>query len=176
MTIQINQFFPKSYFSSAFSVERNFTLENKDTYDTLKTFIKKYSDEEGSWKSSTAIEIATFQNYDAPDFKRYLVVKIGDEDSSSTEKRSEESSLPASSSTSPSGTVSPKDPCLEKEKLKLPIAEMEVTSVNSKSSKVKSRIKTVFTFGLRKKNTVNGRTNERTRAILEKHNGIVSGL
>src|SRR5271169_2461767 len=80
-TIEINQFFPRAYFAQRFSVERTFDPENAETYITLENFIKKYSfaspQEEPSWGSLTAFEVDTFQNYDAPDFKKYLYLKFG---------------------------------------------------------------------------------------------------
>jgi hypothetical protein len=79
-TIQVNQFFPRSYFSQRFNAEKSFDItENSDTFNTLKSFIKKYSyyGEEPSWAIHASFEVDTFQSYDAPDFLKYLAVRIG---------------------------------------------------------------------------------------------------
>jgi len=81
-TIQVNQFFPRCYFSQRFGSEKSFDPENAETYSTLKSFIKKYSfyGDEPSWAVHAAFEVDTFQSYDAPDFLKYLAVKMGQYD------------------------------------------------------------------------------------------------
>ena len=79
-TIEVNQFFPRAYFSQRFSVECTFNPENAETYTTLRDFTKKYaskSQEEPSWAVHTAFEVEAFQTYDALDFRKYLNLKLG---------------------------------------------------------------------------------------------------
>jgi hypothetical protein len=115
-TIQVHQFFPRAYFSSRFSVERTFDVENVETYTQLRDFAKKYgfATEEPSWAAHTAFEVDTFQNYDAPDFRRYLALKVAfDEKSSTTTNGTSQNSSESTLPTSP-GAVSPvNDGCKE---------------------------------------------------------------
>lgn len=198
-TIEINQFFPRSYFSQRFSVERTFDAENEEAYATLRDFTKKYafeSQEKTSWGAHTAFEVDTFQNYNAPDFKRYLNLKFGGghllEEESSVDtsfRMSSKSSLVSTSPTS-TGIVSSanntskewiaknhRNGCSSGMRGKpTPAANHEdQTSLNgSRSSKMKSKFKAVFTFGFKKPSQTNGKaTTDRTKAFLEKHNGII---
>ena len=203
-TIEVNQFFPRAYFSQRFSVERTFDPLNAETYTTLREFTKKYSNsqEEQSWCCYTGFEVETFQTYDAPDFKKYLSLKLSGhgeegsiESSYRTGKSSSESTLPTSAGTTTpvrgtakahlsaagkgingrsSSGIRGKPSCNT-----LSNPEDQASLKSSISCKVKSKFKAVATFGLKKRN---GAWHSKmkdpsggTKALLEKHNGTVRG-
>jgi hypothetical protein len=201
-TIQVDQFFPRAYFSQRFSVEHTFDPENAGTYTTLKDFIKKYGSnslEERSWGGHTAFEVETFQTYDAPDFRKYLNLKLGGheeeesvENSYLTGKTSSESTLPTSAGTitpvhgvakvhlsaagngmnGSSSSGSRRNPNFNSS----PSPECQ-NSLKSKSRKSKSKFKGVFMLGLKKGNNAlqlkMKDTSGRTNALLEKHNRAI---
>lgn len=233
-TIQMNQFFPRAYFSERFHAESAVDIENTETWITLRNFVKKYTPTtEESWAYHTAFEVVTFQSYDAPDFRQYLAVK------SNGHGRVEVDSAPSStksamvsSGATPNGLKNSLDSVnsskgksvktvqtpvattvgtpvetpvkMSAEKRKeepnfisqksihsnpcnSPCIEIGRTSEDSKSSKssnLKSKVKTMFSFGLKKKSggkqnpsktATNSKMSERTEAVLAKHNHIVPG-
>jgi len=194
-TIEVNQFFPRAYFSARLCLDTAFDPENAQTYDILRAFAKKYSfgGEEPSWVQHTAFEVDTFQNYDAPDFKQYLGLKFGhlapveEESCGSTEVEGGSNSGKSSSETSntSSGTTTSD---FQKGKQNGGLVNCEATngkgtmktnvdqgSVSSKSSKMKSKLKGVFGFGSKKKQKggIGLCSTDRTKALLAKHNGVV---
>lgn len=203
-TIEVNQFFPRAYFSQRFSVERTFDPLNTETYTTLREFTKKYSNsqEELSWCCYTGFEVETFQTYDARDFRKYLSSKLSGrgeegsiESSYRTGKSSSESTLPTSA-----GIITP---VRGTAKAHLSIAGKGINGHSSsgirekptyntlsnpddhdslKSSisfKVKSRFKAAATFGLNwRSGAWQSKMKDpsgRTKTLLEKHNGTVRG-
>jgi hypothetical protein len=198
-TIEVNQFFPRAYFSSRFCLDTTFDHENAETYDLLRAFTKKYSfgGEDPSWGQHTAFEVDTFQNYDAPDFKQYLGLKFGhlapseEESCGSTELERGSTSGKSSSETPPtSGTTTPDCPkgkengvlvnCAVgngKGTRKVNVDQGSVSS--SKSSKVKSKLKRMFGFGSKKQKGLspNGiglcSVTDRTKTLLAKHEGVL---
>lgn len=204
-TIEVNQFFPRAYFSQQFSVERTFDPENSETYITLRDFTKKYaskSQEEQSWAVHTAVEVEAFQTYDALDFKKYLNLKLGSreeegsaESSYRTEKSSSDSTLGTSVGTTTSAYGTAKVPlsaagkgmngCSPSGTREKPAfntlsnPEDQISIKSSISYNAKSKLKAVVTFGLKKRSgafqSAMKGTGGRTKASSEKQNVPVGG-
>lgn len=112
-TIKVNRFFPRMYFSSTFTVDRNFDPENKETYSILRDFIRKYSPPttagEESWASLAEKEIKTFQKYDAADLKKYVeitgLIPLNDVSSPSSTPETSNTSSSKSSTETPSSSM-----------------------------------------------------------------------
>ena len=182
--IQVHQFFPRLYLLQKFPADDLSSKQNESTYTTLQAFIKNYlfTSEQPPWGERTLLEVENFQAFDAPSIRNYLRTHWTDEASREdfSEKTSEEM-VPSSGSR----TVSP---CSNTSKEIIHVVKRpsesksygkwtessngDQTSVNSgKSSKTKSKIKAVFTFGSKKKSGVNGHVAERTKDLLAKHVG-----
>jgi hypothetical protein len=177
-TIKVDQFFPRSYFSERFQVERNFDFEYIETFVTLRDFIKKHIlTAEESWGSHASLEVETFQTYDAPDFRKYLAVILNGtarpEDtnskvSPSTSNKTSSETTPLASDVSASSSkdkptsgsnIAPTNGklCDPQSVTKNGTSNEDRNSVNtdnsksSRSSKMKAKFKTVFSLGLKKK-------------------------
>ena len=196
-TIEVNQFFPRTYFSQRFSVERTFDPENEETYITLREFTKKYnltSHDAPSWGAHAAFEVETFQTYDPPDFRKYLNLKLGSheeerstEGSYNTRKWSSESTLPTST-----GIMTPVNGngrghfqrCAKgingfsSSETRGKLTGITLSNPEDQTSKVTSKFKAVFMFGLKKRNSAlratARATTGRTKALLENHNRVES--
>lgn len=198
-SIEVNQFFPRTYFASRLSLDMAFDPENTETYGQLRAFTKKYSfgGNEPSWGQHTAFEVDTFQSYDAPDFKEYLGLKFGhlapvteESCASSTEIEAGSSGRKSSSETAftSTGTSTPDCPKVKDRggvvgcsgvngNGKVSANVDQRIETNYKSGTVKGKLKSVFGFGAKNKRNRNGTCStapERTEALLEKHNGVLS--
>jgi len=198
-TIEVNQFFPRLYFASRLSLDMAFDPENTETYGELRAFTKKYSfgGDDPSWAQHTGFEVDTFQSYDAPDFKEYLGLKFGhlahvaeESCASSTEIEAGSSGRKSSSETAPTSTGTSTLDC---PKVKDKGGVVGCSGVNGngkvspnvdhgsvrsyKSGTVKGKLKGVFGFGSKRKRNRGGLCTapERTKALLEKHNSVLSG-
>jgi hypothetical protein len=153
------------------------------TWITLRKFIAKYGASTAPWRSHTAFEVDTFQNYDALDLRAYLALKTGKRGEESTRTGNNmDCSLETTTSKS-TGTVDTisgasndavniSTSAFSEAKRKQSTTYNEYghgdqNSITSKSSKIKSKFKIVLAFGIKKNNnaTIANRKDINGRAI-----------
>ena len=159
-------------------MERAFSQENADTWNTLKAFSKKYSAEKGSWRSCVVVEIKAFQKYDAVDFRQYLKLKFLQRNSSMAWESGVDNNAEIGKSchANSSPSIGFRNPINRKgplQKLQVSIIDIEdFNFVSNQSSDLGQKIRSVFTFGFNKDRRYDSPVTERTRTILGMHEEV----
>jgi hypothetical protein len=195
--VEVDQFFPTCYFRSGFIWDSH--QENTETYRTLRNFIEKHlikcdpsatkESAHNSWATRCYHEIKSFQSYDAPDFRIFLLKSLktiqdrtaancransnkSDSEGSPT-STSELATSTTNTSVSPQITPSSSDTQLAKS-----------PSLRScRSTKLKFKLKNAFTLRLNKRkeessnfgpgDSTSGKMCTRTKALLNRYSGVV---
>ena len=182
--IKVNQFFPRSYFTSGFT-------ETETSETVLRDFTRKYrfNDDPPSWGTSTYTEVQNYLKYDAPDIRNYLHKRLATIDQSIRPSIKSDKSFEVSPNPSTvfAGVTVPTGPFAT-------VASSPATSCHSvpavpKSPSIDScksvrfNFKNVFSMGKGKKNREGSslarsdsraaRICNRTKALLTKHSSMV---
>ena len=178
-TILLNQFFPRSYFSSALNIEKNFESEHEETYVQLRDFTRKYDlTNEKSWASLMGAELDTFLEYDAQSLRNYAhVIGLGTSEADLDPEIAADEKLKDLTETGKKDSSSDDLVVVKREDAN---SGQSTCSTETTIPKKKMKSKLIMAFGFGSKRDKNkdkaiedSEIKERTNAILDAHKDVL---